>query len=322
MNKVSIIVPVYNGEKDIERAVQSLLDQTVETDIIVINDGSSDKTEEILLRLQKDHPNIRYFYKENSGVSDCRNMGIEKVETEYFGFLDSDDYVKKDMVEKMLKKIEETKSDVCFCDFIWKFEDREKIQKDTGYKDKHELLKGLFAVLWNKLYRTSWFKSTGLKCPNVISDEDSSLLYRLVLHMDKVCYVEEPFIYYVQRKTSLRHTFNKRVFGVIEVLDDIRQYYIDHGVYDEYKEEIEYLYIRYYLGNTYLAACRITDKEMRKKALDLYWEKLNGAFPDYRKNRYLNEGGKKNAYFRAVNKTMYYSMPPVFRLLYRFGLIN
>ena len=80
---VSIVIPCYNTEKFLDQALASAeQNDRISLEIIVINDGSSDKTEEILLRLQKDHPNIRYFYKENSGVSDCRNMGIEKVETE------------------------------------------------------------------------------------------------------------------------------------------------------------------------------------------------------------------------------------------------
>ena len=97
MSDLSIIVPVYNGEKTIKRALDSLLNQTIKVDIIVVNDGSIDKTEDIVLDLKKDNDNIFYFYKDNSGISDARNFGVDKVNTKFFGFLDSDDYVKEDM---------------------------------------------------------------------------------------------------------------------------------------------------------------------------------------------------------------------------------
>ena len=95
MNKLSIIVPVYNGEKTIKRAIDSLLKQTVEVDIIVVNDGSTDNTESVVKTYS--NSNIHYYYKKNGGISDARNFGISKVNTEFFGFLDSDDYVKEDM---------------------------------------------------------------------------------------------------------------------------------------------------------------------------------------------------------------------------------
>ena len=78
MNRLSIIVPVYNGEKTIKRAIDSLLKQTEEVDIIVVNDGSTDNTEDLIKSYSKS--NIHYFYKENGGISDARNFGISKVE--------------------------------------------------------------------------------------------------------------------------------------------------------------------------------------------------------------------------------------------------
>ena len=108
MNKITVIIPVYNGEKDISRAINSLLQQSIFVDILVIDDGSTDKTKDVVMSLAKDHDNIRYVYKENDGVSEARNLGMDLVKSEYFAFLDADDYVKPQMYEKMLGKIEET----------------------------------------------------------------------------------------------------------------------------------------------------------------------------------------------------------------------
>ena len=99
MEKVSIIIPVYNGEKYIEKCLASVLDQKYESkEIIVINDGSTDNTEEIL---KKYIGKIRYFKKSNTGLSDTRNFGIGKAHGSYIMFLDSDDYLEKNLLTKL-----------------------------------------------------------------------------------------------------------------------------------------------------------------------------------------------------------------------------
>lgn len=323
MKKLSIIVPVYNGEETIEKAIVSLLRQTEEVNIIVVNDGSTDRTEEIINDLKKDHDNIFYYYKENSGISDTRNFGLSKVNTEYFGFLDSDDSVKEDMAYKMLKAIEENNADICMSNFIWLYENGERKEaKDVGYKNKHEILEKMFATLWNKIYRTKWFKETGISFPSGLRYEDASVLYRLAYEMDKVAYVDEAFVDYFQRKGSITHTFNININDMIEVFKGIKEYYIQKNSFDEYKDEIEYLFIRFFLGNSYLRACRIIDKEVRKDTLDKGWNFLNENFPEFKKNKYLNNSGLKNKYFKMITKGTYYGNVWLFKFLYKIGLMK
>lgn len=98
-NKISVIIPVFNGEKYIEEAIQSVINQTYKPfEIIVIDDGSTDKTEEIV----KQFPGIRYFYQENSGTAISLNTGLSKVEGDFIAFLDSDDYWSKDKLENQV----------------------------------------------------------------------------------------------------------------------------------------------------------------------------------------------------------------------------
>ncbi|MBQ1508932.1 MAG: hypothetical protein IIZ47_05870, partial [Erysipelotrichaceae bacterium] len=154
------------------------------------------------------------------------------------------------------------------------------------------------------------------------SDEDSSLLYRLAYHMEKVSYVEEPLVYYVQSDTSIKHTYNARVFGILQVLEEIKAYYVEKGAYEEFKEEIEYLTVCYLFGNSYLSACYLEDKKMRKEALHAFYDMVEKTCPDYRSNRYLHQGGKKNLYYRTVAKPLYFLLPPVFRLLNKTGIMK
>ena len=318
---LSIIVPVYNGEKTIERCLVSLLRQSERVKIIVVNDGSIDSTEDIVLNLKKDNDNIYYFYKENSGISDARNFGVDKVETEFFGFLDSDDVVKEDMAYKMLRAIKD--NDICMANFTWVYEDGlRKEAFDVGYKDKHEIIEKMFSTLWNKIYRTSWFRNTGIRFPSGLRYEDTSVLIRLAYYMDRVAYVDEAFVDYYQIDGSITHTFNININDMIAVFDGIKEFYINKNAFDEYRPELEYLTIRFFLGSSYLRACRIVDKNIRKDTLDKGWNYLNSTYPNFKDNKYLNNGGKKNKYFKVVNKFLYFYNAPLFRLFYKLGILK
>ncbi len=321
MNKLSIIVPVYNGEKTIKRAIESLLKQTTPVDIIVVNDGSKDNTEEIVLDLKKNNDNIYYFYKENSGISDSRNFGVDKVETEFFGFLDSDDTVKEDMAEKMLCAIED--NDICISNFTWVYEDgKRKEAKDIGYKNKHEIIEKMFSTLWNKIYRTSWFRETNIKFPSGLRYEDTSVLIRLAYYMDKVSYVNESFVDYYQLNGSITHTYNININDMISVFKGIKEFYEDKNAYEEYKEELEYLTIRFFLGSSYLRACKIEEKDVRRDTLDKGWNYLINTYPSFKDNKYLNSGGKKNLYFKLINRSRYYFNSKVFKVLYKLRIMK
>lgn len=101
--KVSIIVPIYNVEKYLERCLMSLVSQTyTDKEILLINDGSTDHSGEICRNFADQYPQIRYFEKENEGPSIARNFGIQKAVGEFLSFVDSDDYIEQEMIERML----------------------------------------------------------------------------------------------------------------------------------------------------------------------------------------------------------------------------
>lgn len=319
MNRLSIIVPVYNGEKTIKRAIDSLLKQSEEVDIIVVNDGSTDDTERIVK--EYNNSNIHYFYKENGGISDARNYGVNKVTTEFFGFLDSDDTVKEDMAKKMLEAIGD--KDICMSNFTWVYEDGSRKQaRDVGYKDKHEIIEKMFSTLWNKIYRTKWFLSTGIKFPTGLRYEDTSVLIRLAYYMDKVAYVDESFVDYYQINGSITHTYNININDMIEVFEGIKAFYEENNAYEEYKLELEYLTIRFFLGSSYLRACRINDERVRKDTLNKGWNYLNKTYPNFKENKYLNNGGMKNKYFKHVSKFSYFYDVSMFRMMYKMGIMK
>ncbi len=318
-NKLSVIVPVYNDETNISNSLESLCKQTLKIDIIVVDDGSSDKTSQKINDIILKYPelNIRYYYKENGGISDARNYGLSKVESEYFTFLDSDDYVVFDIYEKMLKQMILENSDICFCDFYWSDKQNNKVIKDTFYKDEKEIIVGMYAVLWNKIYKTEWFKKINLKFPKGLKYEDASLLYRLAPYMKKVSYVKDPCVYYIQREGSITHTFKNNILDMIEVFKGIKNYYLDQGMYEKYKSELEYVFIRFFLGSNFIRACKIYDNNLRNETLVKGYNFLITEFKDFKQNKYLKNKSLKNIYFRLINKNTYKLFSFIFSLYFK-----
>ena len=166
---VSIIVPVYNVEKYLKKSVESILNQTYDNiEILLVDDGSTDNSGNICDSFIKIDSRIRVFHKENGGLSDARNFGIEHIRGQYVSFIDSDDYISKDYVWKLYHSLKNNNSEVSICSF--------SLVDETGEKIKFK--KGM-------LY------------------EDEFLNYPLFWECKRVSIVEEPLYLYVQRKGSI-----------------------------------------------------------------------------------------------------------------------
>ena len=127
--KVSVIVPIYNTEKFLRKCIESIVNQTLqEIEIILINDGSTDNSHNICLEYTEKYPEkIRYINNKNIGCSATRNLGIELANGEYIAFVDSDDYIEKEMYEEMYTKTLKEKSDIVICGFNYIFSDKKTL---------------------------------------------------------------------------------------------------------------------------------------------------------------------------------------------------
>ena len=124
MPKISIIIPVYNAEQYLEDCLLSISQQTFgDFEILAVNDGSTDRSLEILKKYQEKEPRLKVFSQENKGVSAARNLGVEYAKGEYIIFLDSDDYIENNMIESLLKVAIENQSDIVLCGFYADFVD-------------------------------------------------------------------------------------------------------------------------------------------------------------------------------------------------------
>ena len=182
------------------------------------------------------------------------------------------------MLEKLYQKAIESDADVVTCDFFWTYPNKEVIQKDGPYQSKEELLISMFATLWNKLYRTDWVKSLNIAFPTGYRYEDASFLYKMIPYLNKWAYVDQAYIHYVQREGSITHNHNEKVKDMIFVFEDLISFYQSRNLFTQYQKELEYLFIRFFLGNSFLRTCQIKDKKDRLKTLDLSYQILINHF--------------------------------------------
>lgn len=293
--KISVIVPVYNVEAYLDKCLDSLAKQTLkEIEIIVVNDGSPDNSQKIIEKYQKKYPTIKGFLKENGGVSSARNYGISKAKGEYLAFVDGDDYVNDDMYEKMYQKAKQGNFDIVVCDLNYVYEDgtikrvSSKIETDTTNIKKTYV--NMYPCVWNKIYKKSLFTKNILFKEGVWF-EDVDFLYKIFPYVKTIGVIKEPLNQYVQRKGSITKTFDKRLYNYITNFNDLIKFYQDNNIYDEYKKELEYCYVRY-LYATFIKQATNFSKEEYQKATKEAIKNVKEHFPNYRKNSYFYQSTK------------------------------
>lgn len=216
MNSViSVIVPTYNSEKTIERCLLSILKQTYENlEVIVVNDGSSDSTETICEKMASYDSRLKVITIKNGGVSHARNIGIDNAKGDYITFVDSDDYIDKEMYKNLIDLFD-TNVDIVHCSYK-NVDELGNILSVVGSKSKqikmnHDegmecLLAGRYFAggMCNKLYRTKLFCNVRLK-ENIKFNEDILANYYLFDNANNTVYSDEPFYNYVANADSSTH---------------------------------------------------------------------------------------------------------------------
>ena len=306
--KVSVVVPFYNVQEYIEKSLESLVNQTLqEIEIIVVNDGSKDDSESIARKFADAYPDkVKLLTKENGGLSDARNYGMQFATGEYVGFLDSDDYVDADMYQGMYDKAKEGNFQIVECNLHHTYPDYEDTEIGEHITDKKKLIMDGRSVVWNKIYDRAWLEGTGVTFHKGIIYEDVEFFVKLVPYMERYAYVEPAFVHYVQRASSINNMSSKKTLDILRVLDEIKNYFVDRNLFEEYKDALEYLYARIILCSSFSRMCRIPDKAGRNAAMKENYETLAKTFPNWRKNAYIKANNSRNGMFmKSVTKTTY-----------------
>ena len=306
MPKVSLIIPVYNVENYIEKCLNSVVNQTLkDMEVIIVNDGSKDLSKQKIQKYLEKYPWIKYLEKENGGLSDARNYGMPYATGKYIAFLDSDDYVEETMYEEMYNIAEKENADMVDCDFVWEYPNRKR--KDIGeiYKTKKEMIEKCRVVACNKIIKREILEKTKIKFPVGLRYEDMEFFYKLVPYINKVSFIKKCFVHYVQRENSIANTQNVRTKEIFIILDNIISYYKEKGLYDEYRDELEYIYVKFLLCSSLKRISKIAEKKERKQAQKETWDNINKKFPNWRKNPIIKKKNLKNLYIKSNNKVTF-----------------
>jgi glycosyltransferase involved in cell wall biosynthesis len=307
IKKVSIIVPVYNIEKYIGKCLYSLVNQTLtDIQIVIVNDGSEDTSEDIIMNYREKYSDkITYIKKKNGGLSDARNVGMQYAIGEYIGCIDGDDYAEITMFEKMYAEAKKINADLVECDYYHEYPNKLIPKVGEIYKIKDILIKARVGA-WNKIIKSEIIKKTGIQYPVGLRYEDVEYFYKMALYINKIGFVKEPLYYYVQRENSICHTQNEKNRDIFKIFEDVLTYYKEKELYDQYKDQLEYIYLRELLGGAFFRIVKMPDKNLRRCILQENWQKLNEVFPFWKRNTILQSStALKDIYFRTINSITY-----------------
>ena len=238
---ISFVIPVYNVEKYLHKCVESVLAQTYDNiEVILVDDGSTDKSSEICDSFAVKDTRVRVVHKKNGGQSLARNEGLRFAHGAYISFIDSDDYVSPLLAEKLFSSINDTNSDLAMCFFSYTDEDGTVLgdyNDDTciGEYNTEELLRKLAAgwtlgiLVWNKLYKKELFEN-GIQFTEGRIAEDELIAHRLLSQVKKAFIVPDVLYFYRQREGSITNSnFTKRNLDSIEALIDRVEFFISEG---------------------------------------------------------------------------------------------
>lgn len=203
---VSIIIPIYNSEKNIKKCLESIINQTyTNLEIILIDDGSTDNSIEICQEYKDDR--IKIYKEKNSGPSTARNLGLKQCNGKYIVFVDSDDYIEKNMIEIMLQKIKSDDYDICICGYYLVSNSLKKkinitINNKKNFKEiVFDYKNNVYGYLWNKMFKKSSIEKKFREDISICEDE--LFLLDNSNYIKSFTFVKEPLYNYISNESSL-----------------------------------------------------------------------------------------------------------------------
>lgn len=292
---ITVVVPIYNVENYIEKCLHSILEQSYNNlEILIIDDGSTDKSIELCEKLLKKDGRIKIFHKENSGPADTRNYGISKANGKYIMFIDSDDYIQKDLIEVLYENLIRYNVSISSCGYIKVINDnkpkniisknnRKDIILETEKDKIQELLleKITGNYVWNKLYTKELFND--IKFKYGIKFEDMEIMYRLFMKADKISLTNYNGYFYRQRSNNIMSTLDENAVIDLYNVTNERYEYIKDNIPELQDENITrrvYTIYRYFALLARKQNKEMYYSEMMQKEKDFY----NKNFKNFDKN--------------------------------------
>lgn len=239
---VTLIIPVFNVEEYLEECLESIISQSFsDYEVILVDDGSTDKSRLIVSEYEKKFNKVKVLFQENKGASEARNLALKHASGEYVLYIDSDDFIKSNMLELMVKKANETQADMVICNYTLYYGANNKNNKVVSYnileeniyssKDVIDMMLNfkLQGQLWNKLFKRKLLIENNFELEAGRYIEDIFPVFKIINRSEKIIFINEELYYYRQRDTS---TINKRNIKLAEdyyhAMDSIVQYIIEN----------------------------------------------------------------------------------------------
>lgn len=319
--KVSVIVPVYNVEKFIDKCLNSLVNQTLkEIEIIVVNDGSPDNSQKIIDKYVKKYPEkVQSFIKENGGQGSARNYGLKKASGEYIGYVDSDDFVEKDMYKKLYNKAKENNYDIVVCGNYNVSEDYQNKNIDAFINNYNTDLENIFfgkMAVWNKIYKRDILIKNKLEFKEKVWYEDLAFTLKAIMNSNTFAFIDEPLYDYLIREGSTMNNSNvQRNLEILDAFNDILSY-IQHNKKEEYFSKIEFLAIDHiYISAIVRVLKAEADDKVKRETINKLLDYMNKKFPNYKNNKYINTLSKnRKIIYKLINIKMYGLINLIFKV--------
>lgn len=308
--EITIIVPVYNVEKYIDRCLKSLINQTYKNfEVILINDGSKDNSLKIIRKYEKKYDFITVYTQKNMGPAITRNKGIDLVKTKYLMFIDSDDYVDKDYIETYYNSIKNTNFDIVIGGF--KKTDGKTISFERKINEG-EFSKYIVTGPVAKIYRTEFIKKNDIYFLDTNASEDIYFSLKAINKKAKVKSISYVGYYYFDNLNSISNTMHKgfnEKLNFCEFLDEIN---FRNGPNDKLNE---YFIIRYCIWYLLYSGKNVNSSLFVKEYNKIFsWLKEN--ISDYKKNKYIKVNGPKGEIAKIGNIIF------IFMLLHKLKLVT
>nr|WP_302419305.1 glycosyltransferase [uncultured Romboutsia sp.] len=312
---ISVIVPVYNVDNYLRKCIDSLIVQTLkDIEIILVNDGSTDESIDICEEYKLKDNRIKVIHKENGGLSDARNKGIDIAKGKYISFVDSDDWINPQMLEKLYILASKYEADIVQGDYIKAYDEdiivnnmSENIIKYNAEQILDELYSGNYTkniVVWNKIYKRELFND--IRFPKGKLHEDEFTTYKILHKANLIIDSNIPIYYYRQREGSIMNSdFNIKRLDLLEALKERKEYFIQNGLGKlSCKTEaklcslIKIFYIKIHSSN-------INDKSYLFKRLN---REIRENYLNFIKNKEISTKGKLTLTLATLNNKLFYNM--------------
>lgn len=319
--KLSIIVPVYGVEKYIDKCLNSLVKQSLkEIEVIVVNDGTKDNSQKIIDKYVKKYPDkIKSYIKENGGQGSARNYGLKKATGEYIGYVDSDDFVEKDMYKKLYNKAKENNYDIVVCGNYNVSEDYQNKNIDAFINNYNTDLENIFfgkMAVWNKIYKRDILIKNKLEFKEKVWYEDLAFTLKAIMNSNTFAFIDEPLYDYLIREGSTMNNSNvQRNLEILDAFNDILSY-IKHNKKEEYFSKIEFLAIDHiYISAIVRVLKAEADDKVKRETINKLIDYMNTSFPNYKNNKYINTLSKnRKIIYKLINIKMYGLINLIFKV--------